>query len=91
MNGFNTGDVSMRGHTTDTRPPGADWSPLAAYFPLSGSALPLGRERPCQQIMDCPSTTRHAGSHRWGSLAVALWLALSTTVDRVVQRLLALM
>jgi len=68
--------------------PGADTRPLAASFPLSGRAYRLGRERPCQQIMNRPPTIRHAGRHRRGSLAVALWLALSTTVDRVVQRLL---
>jgi hypothetical protein len=86
--GFNAGDVPLRGHTTDTRPSQAPISPLAFLFPFSGSAYRLGRERPCQQILDRPPTTRHAGGHRRGSLAVALWLALSTTGDRVGQRLL---
>jgi hypothetical protein len=85
---INTGDVPGGAIRPALAAPRRHWGPLASYFPRSGNAHRLGRERPCQQIMDRPPTTRHAGRHRQLSLALALPLALSTTVDRAGQRLL---
>src|SRR5262245_15506825 len=68
-------------------PTPADSSRLVCRCPLSDRAHRLGQERPCQQIMNRPPATRDSGCHCRGSLAVALRLALSTTVDRVGQRL----
>jgi hypothetical protein len=68
--------------------PGAERSPLASHFLFSGSSHRLGRERPRQQIMHDPPMTRHSSCYRRRPVAVTLRLALSTTFDRVGQRLL---